>query len=77
MISVQVKKKNIMLIAAVATAVLTGCGSKEIKVEVTDFVDDVKVALADNGHIDLNNLENGEQMCVGCQPQWLRNTLRE
>ena len=36
--------------AAVATATLTGCGSRENKVETTDFVDDVKVALAYNFH---------------------------
>ena len=29
------KIKNIMLMAAVATAALTGCGSKENKVETT------------------------------------------
>lgn len=38
--------------AAVATAALTGCGSKESKVETTEFVDDVKVALADSGRIE-------------------------
>ena len=43
--------------AAVATAALTGCGSKESKVETTEFVDDVKVALADSGRIDLNALQ--------------------
>ena len=43
--------------AAVATATLTGCGSRENKVETTDFVDDVKVALADSGRIDLNALQ--------------------
>ena len=43
--------------AAVATAALTGCGSKENKVETTEFVDDVKVALADSGRIDLNALQ--------------------
>ena len=48
---------NIMLMAAVATATLTGCGSRENKVETTDFVDDVKVALADSGRIDLNALQ--------------------
>ena len=37
--------------AAVATAALTGCGSKENKVETTEFVDDVKVSLADSGRI--------------------------
>ena len=36
--------------AAIATATLTGCGSKESKVETTKFVDDVKVALAYNFH---------------------------
>ena len=30
--------------AAVATATLTSCGSKESKVETTDFVEDVKKA---------------------------------
>ena len=40
------KIKDILLMAAVATATLTGCGSRENKVETTDFVDDVKVALA-------------------------------
>ena len=43
--------------AAVATAALTGCGSKENKVETTEFVDDVKVSLADSGRIDLNALQ--------------------
>ncbi len=47
------KIKDILFMAAVATT-LTGCGSKESKVETTDFVDDVKVALADSGRIDLS-----------------------
>ena len=43
--------------AAVATAALTGCGSKENKVETTEFVDDVKVSLADSGRIDLYKVQ--------------------
>ena len=50
------KIKKIMLMAALATAALTGCGSKGNKVETTEFVDGVKVALADSGRIDLNSL---------------------
>ena len=48
--------KNLVIMAATA-AVLMGCNKKEDKVETTDFVDDVKVALADSGHVDLNNLQ--------------------
>ncbi len=51
------KIKDILFMAAVATTTLTGCGSKESKVETTDFVDDVKVALADSGRIDLSKLQ--------------------
>ena len=36
------KIKDILFMAAVATTTLTGCGSKESKVETTDFVDDVR-----------------------------------
>ena len=32
------KIKDILFMAAVATTTLTGCGSKESKVETTDFV---------------------------------------
>lgn len=42
---------------AVATATLTGCCSKSNEAETAaDFVDDVKVALADSGRIDLSKL---------------------
>jgi regulation of enolase protein 1 (concanavalin A-like superfamily) len=51
------KIKNIVLMAAVATVALTGCNNKEEKVQTTDFVDDVKVALADSGRIDLAKLQ--------------------
>ena len=44
------KIKDILLMAAATTAILTGCNNKESKVETTDFVDDVKVALADRMH---------------------------
>lgn len=43
---------------AVATATLTGCCSKSNEAETAaDFVDDVKVALADSGRIDLSKLQ--------------------
>ena len=51
------KIKDILLMAAATTAILTGCNNKESKVETTDFVDDVKVALADSGRIDLSKLQ--------------------
>ena len=51
------KIKDILLMAVATTAILTGCGSKENKVETTEFVDDVKVALADSGSIDLSKLQ--------------------
>ena len=51
------KIKDILLMAAVTTAVLTGCNRKESKVEATDFVDDVQMALADSGRIDLGRLQ--------------------
>ena len=43
--------------AVATTAILTGCNNKESKVETTEFVDDVKVALADSGRIDLSKLQ--------------------
>ena len=43
---------------AVATATLTGCCSKSNEAETAaEFVDDVKVALADSGRIDLSKLQ--------------------
>ena len=51
------KIKDILLMAVATTAILTGCNNKESKVETTDFVDDVKVALADSGRIDLSKLQ--------------------
>ena len=51
------KIKNILLFAAVTTAILTGCNNKESKVESADFVDDVKTALANSGRIDLSKLQ--------------------
>ena len=49
--------KNYLLMAAIATAVLTGCKTSGEKPQTTDFVDDVKVALADSGRIDLSKLQ--------------------
>ena len=49
--------KNIMLMAAVATTSLMGCSNKGEEPQKTDFVDDVKVALADSGRIDLTKLQ--------------------
>ena len=47
---------NIMLMTAVATATLTGCCSKSNEAETAaEYVDDVKVALADSGRIDQRN----------------------
>ena len=46
-----------MLIAAVVTAALTGCDTKGSKVEATEFLDDVKVALVGSGNIDLGSLQ--------------------
>ncbi len=43
--------------AAVATAVLAGCDSNVKETQTTDFVDDVKLALADSGRIDLSRLQ--------------------
>ena len=51
------KIKDILLMAVATTAILTGCNNKESKVETTEFVDDVKVALADSGRIDLSKLQ--------------------
>lgn len=50
------KIKDIMLLVTVVSAVLTGCNSKAEKSQATDFVDDVKMALADSGRIDLSKL---------------------
>ena len=45
-----------MLMTAVATATLTGCCSKSNEAETAaEYVDDVKVALADSGRIDQRN----------------------
>ena len=51
------KIKDILLMAVATTAILTGCNNKESKVETTEFVDDVKVALADSGRIDLSKFQ--------------------
>ena len=45
-----------MMLMAVAAAALTGCSSNGEQPQATDFVDDVKVALADSGRIDLGKL---------------------
>ena len=51
------KTKNILLMTAVATTVLSGCDCKSGETQTTDFVDNVKEALADGGRIDLNVLQ--------------------
>ena len=51
------KTKAIILMATVAAATLTGCGNDSNKTVSTDFVDDVKVALADSGRIDMKRLQ--------------------
>ena len=47
--------KKLVFLAAVAAA-LTGCKGEVGETRSADFVDDVKTALAEGGHIDLNNL---------------------
>lgn len=49
--------KKFILMATITTAVLTGCNNKAETPQTTDFVDDVKVALADSGRIDLSKLQ--------------------
>jgi hypothetical protein len=50
--------KNIVLMAIVVAAMLTGCkNGKGGESPVADFVDDVKLALADSGHIDLSKMQ--------------------
>ena len=51
------KTKNILLMTAVATTVLSGCDSKSGETQTMDFVDNVKEALADSGRIALNDLQ--------------------
>ncbi len=46
-----------MMLMALAAAALTGCSSNGEQPQATDFVDDVKVALADSGRIDLGKLQ--------------------
>jgi len=52
------KIKNIVLMAIVVAAMLTGCkNGKGGESQAADFVDDVKVALADSGRINLSKLQ--------------------
>ena len=51
------KIKTIMLMAAVASTALSSCSLKDNEPQTAEFVDDVKVALANEGRIDLNSLQ--------------------
>ena len=48
--------KNFLYLTALALG-LAACEQQNKNVTDMDFVDDVKVALADSGRIDLNNLQ--------------------
>jgi len=72
------KIKNIMLVAAVATVALTGCGNKESEAQTAHFTDNVKEALSRDGQIDLNTLQwtrepqgyevKGDTICITTAP---------
>ena len=49
--------RSFAILAVVAITTLTSCNNKKEEPQAVDFVDDVKVALAENGRIQLNQLQ--------------------